>query len=110
MRKFHREKGPRRSFIKILANNLIMKEKIITTEARAKSIRPIVEKMVTIGKKQQLASFRLLLSRLPKQSAEKIYHEIGPRYKERPGGYLKIIKQSRMRKRDGARMAAIEFV
>lgn len=110
MRKFHRKKGPRRSFIKILANNLIMKEKIITTEARAKSIRPIVEKMVTIGKKQQLASFRLLLSRLSKQSAEKIYHEISPRYKERPGGYLRIIKQSLMRKRDGARMAVIEFI
>ncbi len=110
MRKFHRTKGPRRSFIRILANNLIMKEKITTTEERAKSIRPIVEKMVTIGKKQQLANFRLLLSRLPKQSAEKVYHEIGPRYKERPGGYLRIIKQSRMRKRDGARMAVIEFV
>jgi|SRR3989344_1082459 len=110
MRKFHREKGPRRSFIKILANNLIMKERITTTEARAKSIRPIVEKMVTIGKKQQLANLRLLLSRVSKQSAEKLYHEIGPRYKERSGGYLRIIKQSRMRKRDGARMAVIEFV
>lgn len=110
MRKFHRKKGPRRSFIKILANNLIMKEKIATTEERAKSIRPIVEKMITLGKKQQLAGFRLLLSRLSKQSAEKIYHEIAPRYKERPGGYLRIIKQSRMRKKDGARMATIEFV
>ncbi|MEK7114902.1 MAG: 50S ribosomal protein L17 [Patescibacteria group bacterium] len=110
MRKFHRKTGPRRSFVKILANNLIIKEKITTTEERAKSIRPIVEKMVTLGKKQQLASFRLLLSRLPKQSAEKVYHEIAPRYKERLGGYLRIIKQSRMRKRDGARMAVIEFV
>ena len=110
MRKFHRKKGPRRSFMRILANNLIMKEKITTTETRAKEIRPLVEKMVTMGRKQQLASLRILLSRLPKQAAEKIYYEISPRYKERPGGYLRIIKQSRVRKRDGTKLAIIEFV
>ena len=110
MSKFHRKKGPRRSFMKILANNLIMKERITTTEARAKEIRPLVERMITIGKKQQLANFRLLLSRLPKQSAEKVYHDIAPRYKDRSGGYLRIIKQSKLRKRDGSRLAVIEFV
>ena len=110
MRKFHRKKGPRKSFMKSLANSLIMKEKITTTEIRAKAMRPLVERLVTVGKKQQLAGFRLLISKLPKQAAEKLYHEIAPRYKERPGGYLRIIKQGRVRKRDGTKMATIEFV
>ncbi len=110
MRKFHRKTGPRRSFLRILANNLIMKEKITTTEARAKEIRPMIEKMITMGRKQQLANFRILLSRLPKQAAEKLYYEISLRYKGRPGGYLRIIKQSKLRKRDGSKMATIEFV
>ena len=109
-RKFHRKKGPRKSFMKSLANGLIMKEKITTTEIRAKAIRPLVERLVTIGKKQQLAGFRSLISKLPKQAAEKLYYEIAPRYKERPGGYLRIIKQGRVRKRDGTKLAVIEFV
>lgn len=110
MRKFHRKRGPRRSFLKGLAHNLIMKEKIETTVARAKEIRPMVEKLLTHAKKQQLASLRLLLSRLPKDAAQKLYYEIAPKYKERNGGYLRIIKESATRKRDGASKAIIEFV
>ena len=110
MRKFHRKKGPRRSFIKGLANNLVMKEKMETTTARAKEIRPIVEHLVTLAKKQQLAAFRILLSRFSKQAAEKLYYEIAPRYKERAGGYLRIIKEAKRRKRDAATLAIIEFV
>ena len=96
--------------MKILANNLIMKEKIETTEIRAKAIRPVVERLVTIARKQQVANLRLLLSRLPKQAAEKVYYEIAPRYTARPGGYLRIVKQGHARKRDGVRTAVIEFV
>ena len=110
MRKFHRKTGQRRLFYQGLANNLIMKEKIATTEIRAKAIRPFVEKLVTIGKKQQLASLRLLMSRLPKEAAQKVYYEIATRYQDRKGGYLRIIKQGRVRKRDGTRTAIIEFV
>ena len=110
MRKFHRKTGPRRSFLKGLANNLIMKEKIETTTPRAKEIRPIVERLVTIAKKQQLAGFRILLSKLPKQAAQKLYFDIAPRYKERKGGYLRITKESGARKRDAAPLAVIEFV
>jgi large subunit ribosomal protein L17 len=87
-----------------------MKEKISTTEIRAKEIRPLVEKLVTLGKKQNLASLRLLISRLPKKAAQKIYYEIAPRYQSRNGGYLRIIKQGSFRKRDGGRTAVIEFV
>src|SRR3989344_1986967 len=99
-RKFGRVKGRRNSFLKTLANNLIMKERMMTTEARAKEIRPRVEKLVTLAKKQNLSSLRLLLSRLPKDSAFKIYYEIAPRYKDRKGGYLKILKAATRRKRD----------
>lgn len=110
MRKFHRKTGPRRSFLRILVSNLIMKERIMTTEIRAKEIRPQVERLVSIGKKQQLSSLRLLLSRLPKESALKLYNEIATRYQDRKGGYLRIIKQGRLRKRDGSKTAVIEFV
>ncbi len=109
-RKFHRMRGQRRAFLKGLANNLIMREKIETTIPRAKEIRPIVERMITIAKKQQLAAFRSLLSKLPKQAAEKLYFDIALRYKARTGGYLRITKESKARKRDGAVLSIIEFV
>lgn len=109
-RKFHRLRGRRRSFLKGLANNLIMKEKIETTVARAKEIRPIVEKFVTVAKKQQLANFRTLIAKLPKSAAQKLFYDIAPRYKERAGGYLRIIKEAKSRKRDGTPLAIIEFV
>jgi len=110
MRKFHRKKGQRRSFLKGLANNLILKEKIKTTAARAKDIRPIVEHLITIAKKQNLASLRLLFSKLPRASANKLFYELAPRYKERSGGYLRIIKETKTRKRDGTTLAMIEFL
>ncbi|MBI2025147.1 MAG: 50S ribosomal protein L17 [Candidatus Harrisonbacteria bacterium] len=109
-RKFGKKRGPRRSFLKGLANNLIMKEKIETTTSRAKEIRPLVERLVTIARKQELAGLRILLSRLPKQAAQKLYFEIGPRYKERSGGYLRITKEGKLRKRDAAQQSIIEFV
>lgn len=110
MRKFNRKKGPRRSFLKGLASNLILREKIETTVPRAKEIRPLVERLVTIAKKQQLASLRLLLSRLPKDAAKKLFYEIAPRYKERAGGYLRITKESKSRNRDSAPLSIIEFI
>jgi len=109
-RKLGLKRGPRKAFLKILAHNLIMKEKIRTTEARAKEIRPIVERMVTYGKKQNLAGMRLLIQKLPKDSAYKMYHELAPRYTDRDGGYTRIIKLGALRRNDGAKMATIEFV
>lgn len=110
MKKFHRQRGQRRSFIKTLASNLILKERVVTTEARAKAIRPVVERLITIARRQRLADLRLLLARLPKRAAEKLYFQFFSRYQGRPGGYLRIVKQSRARKRDGGRTAVIEFV
>ncbi len=110
MRKFHRTKGPRKIFIRSLVEGLVKAEHIETTLTRAKEIRPIVERLVTIAKHQNLASRRLLLSRLTKPTAEKLYHDIAPRYRERRGGYLRITKTSTIRKRDGVAVARIEFV
>ena len=88
-----------------------MKGGIETTEARAKEIRAKVEKLVTIGKAQNLHALRLLLSRIQhKKAAEKLYHDIAPRYSSRAGGYTRITKVGRVRKRDAAKLARIEFV
>lgn len=104
------KRGQRKSFIKILMHNLIMEKRIETTEARAKEIKPRVEKLITIAKKNDLSSLRLLMRRIPKDAAYKLYHEIAPQYKERRGGYLRVIKTSVVRKRDAAKKAIIEFV
>lgn len=109
-RKFHRIKGRRRSFLKGLISNLVINEKIETTEARAKEIRPIIEKDITMAKKQNLAALRIILARLNKTAAQKLYYQIAPRYAERKGGYLRIIKNVKARKNDGSKMAIIEFV
>ena len=109
-RKFHRKKGQRKALFKSLMSSLILKEKIETTEAKAKEVRPMIEKLVTKGKKQNLAALRHLLSRLPRKSAEKLYYEISPRYSSRRGGYTRIIKIAESRKNDAAKMAVIEFI
>ncbi len=109
-RKFNRIQGKRRAFIKGLEANLIMKGRIETTEARAKELKWKVDKLVTLGKKQTLHSLRLLTSRIPKLAAMKLYHEIAPKYTERKGGYTRIVKTAKFRKRDGVRVAVIEFV
>lgn len=103
--------GRRRSFLRNLANDLVRAGKVETTEARAKAIRPLVERLVSLAKKQNLAARRLILRRAGNPKiANKIYEELGPRYASRQGGYLRITKLSKSRKRDGTRMVAIEFV
>lgn len=109
-KKFNRKKGQRAAFMKSLANNVILKGKIETTEVRAKEIKPYVERLITIAKKQDLAAFRILLACLTKGAAEKAYYDLAPKYKERKGGYLRIIKGTKMRMKDGSAMAIIEFV
>ncbi len=109
-RKFHREKGQRTALFKGLVNNIILKERIETTEAKAKELRPKVEKLITLAKKQNLASHRVIISRISKKSAEKLFYDIAKRYKDRNGGYLRIIKGVKRRKNDGARMSIVELV
>ncbi len=110
-KKFHRVSGRRHSFLRNLSNDLLRAGRIETTEARAKALRPIVEKLVTLAKKQSLASRRLILSRLHnKQTTAKLFDEIAGRYTSRSGGYLRITKLAKSRKRDGSSLAIIEFV
>jgi large subunit ribosomal protein L17 len=108
--KFGRKKGDRNNFLSVLQHNLIMEEGIKTTAARARVLRPRVEKMVTLAKKQDLASLRTLRARLPEKSAFKLYHEVAPKYADRKGGYLKIVKTAEHRMRDGADLVEIKFV
>lgn len=104
------KRGPRASFLKILANNLIEREKITTTETRAKELRRVVERFISYGKRRDLAGFRMLLQKLPKRAAQKVYYDISPRYLERKGGYTRVLKVAKRRVRDGSKMAIIEFV
>ncbi len=109
MRKFGREKDQRRAFKKGLAANLILKEKIKTTEARAKEIRSLVERRITYAKKDTLAGTRKAARFLTPPVVKKLSKEIAPRFKERKGGYTRITKLGR-RMSDGAPMVFIEIL
>ncbi len=105
-----RKIGPRRALIKGLAANLVLYEKIKTTEAKAKTVRSYVERLVTVAKEPTLSNRRILISRLPTEGpAKKLIEVLGPRYKDRRGGYLRITKLGQ-RKGDKAKIAIIEFV
>ncbi len=108
-RKFGRETNQRKALLRSLAYSLVVKEKIKTTEAKAKELRPFVEKLVTFGKKGTLASRRELETRVGKIAGKKIALILSPKYKETKGGYTRITKMIR-RASDGAPMAYIEFV
>lgn len=108
-RKFGREKNQRVALMKSLVHALATKGKIKTTEAKAKELRPVMEKLITLGKKDTMASRRLLEARVGKIAARKIATELSPRYKERAGGYTRITKMV-PRLSDGAKIAMIEFV
>ena len=111
-KKFHRLRGARRAFVRNLAADVIRSGKIETTEARAKALRPVVERMVSIAKRENLAARRVLLMRLgnDKKLVKKLFEDIAPRYKERAGGYMRVVKLGKSRKRDGAGVALLEFV
>src|SRR3990167_122522 len=93
-RKFGREKNQRVALMKSLAYSLALKGKIKTTEPKAKELRPYMEKLVTLGKKQTIASRRMLESRVGVQAAKKIAGELTKTYKERAGGYTRITKMA----------------
>ena len=110
-KKFSRKTGQRKAFMRGLALNVLKRERVETTVTRAKAIRPVVERAVTIAKKDTLASRRLLLSRFNDETiVKKLMEDLGPRYKARAGGYTRIVKSGKIRKRDGVQVATIEFV
>src|SRR3989344_2939440 len=108
-RKFGRKRNQRKALMRSLALALATKGKIKTTEAKAKELRPYMEKLITLGKKETPAARRLLVSRVGAIAAKKIATDLVPTHKERRGGYTRITKMVR-RASDGAPMAVIEFV
>ncbi len=94
-----------------LVFNLIVREKIRTTEPKAKELRPVIEKLVTRAKGGDMATRRLIVAKLGGHSREvkKLFDTIAPKYADKKGGYTRIIKLG-ARKADGAKMAVIEFV
>ncbi len=110
-RKFNRNRGQRTALLKSLVTSLIKHEQITTTLPKAKDLRPIVEKLVTVAKEDTLANRRYLLSFLNgnHHSVSRLMTHLGPRFKDRAGGYLRIIKAG-FRHGDMAPMAVIEFV
>lgn len=107
--KLTKTRDQRRALLRSLASSLIFKERIITTEAKAKKLRPFLEKSISRSRKNTVANQRLLLKDFSKKVVNKLIRELGPRYKDRSGGYSRIIKII-PRKTDSARMAIIELV
>ncbi len=111
-RKFGRKTNVRRAFMRSLARALVMEGRIMTTEPRAKELRPYIEKMITRAKSgNAITNVRILASDMGGQLdvAQKLIRDISPKYVDRTGGYTRILKIP-ARASDGAPMALIEFV
>ena len=107
---FSRKSGPRKALIRGLMNSLVEHGRIKTTVTRAKEVRRHIEKAVTLGRKGDLNSLRILISRLANQDAAiSLVKNIAPRFKDRDGGYTRVGKIGR-RPGDAAEMAFLEFV
>lgn len=109
-RKFGRTTNQRKWLLRNLATSLILHERITTTEAKAKDIRPVVEKLVTIAREDTPHHRNLVMARLAnEQATAKLFDVIGPRFEGHPGGYLRIYKVG-TRRGDNAPMSMIEFI
>lgn len=109
-RRFGGSSAHQKSMMANLVASLVAAEAIVTTEAKAKAVRPIAEKVITKAKKGGLHNHRQILAFLRDQEmADKLMEEVGPRYEQRPGGYTRILKLG-PRKGDNAPMARIELV
>ena len=110
-RKLGRDNKHRRSMLANLTKDVIMNEKIVTTETRAKEVRSLVDKLITYGKNGSLVSRRKALAFLQNDTAavKKVFDELAPRYKDRNGGYTRILKLSE-RRGDDALEVILELV
>ena len=109
-RKFNRNSPQRSALKKGLAISIIEHESIKTTLAKAKEIRGFLEPLVTLAKENTVANQRLAYARLQsKEAVAKLFDDLGPRFKNRPGGYLRVIKRG-LRPGDKAPAAQVEFV
>ena len=110
IRKLGRERNARKALLRSLAVNLIRDSRITTTEAKAKELRPFIERFITYAKSDKLSARRLVSAKLGGvNKGEKLFTLIGPKFKDRQGGSTRIIKLT-PRKNDQSSMALIEFV
>ena len=109
-KKLGRDSAHRRALYSNLAGALIEHGRIQTTEAKAKAVKPIAEQMITLGRRGDLAARRQAVAYLrSKDVVHKLFAEVGPRFKERPGGYSRIVKIG-PRQGDAAEMVYLELV
>lgn len=105
-----RNTAHRRALLRNLVTSFLERERMRTTLAKARAVRPIAEKMITLAKRGTLHARRQALAYLTKEAAvKKLFDDIGPRFTERPGGYTRIVKLDK-RAGDGASMAMLELV
>jgi large subunit ribosomal protein L17 len=109
-RKFGRNSGERKALYRNLIISVIQHDGINTTEAKAKTIRPMVEKLITLAKNDTPANRKVAMAHVPNEPAvKKLFEDLGPKYRERPGGYTRIYHTG-FRVGDAAAMARITFV
>jgi large subunit ribosomal protein L17 len=110
-RKFGNNTSHRNSMFRVMANQLIQHERIKTTVQKAKELRRVVDRLITLGKNNTLASRRLAFDRIRnRENVLKLFNELAPRYANRKGGYTRILKLDGVRLGDGAQLAYIELV
>ena len=109
--KLSRDSAHRKALLKNLCKEIIEHERIKTSEAKAKAVKPEIEKLITLAKRGDLHARRQALSTLGQDKfiVYKLFEEIAPRYTDRPGGYTRVIKLGR-RSSDGSPVAIVEFV
>ena len=109
-RKLGKPSDQRRALLRQLVTDLLANGKIETTFYRAKEVQPVVEKMITLGKKGNLAAYRRAMSFITKEDVvQKLFKEIAPKYADRNGGYTRVTRTG-ARRGDAAEMAVIELV
>ncbi len=110
IRKLGKTSTQRKAMLRQLVTDLLENGKIETTFYRAKEVQPVVEKMITLGKKAGLANYRRALAFITKEDvAKKLFDEIAPKYADRNGGYTRVTRTG-ARRGDAAEMAVIELV
>jgi large subunit ribosomal protein L17 len=106
----HRKTDQRKAFVKIMTNNLLLAGSIKTTPARAKATQIYVERLISKAKKQDLTAYRYILARLSKKATNKLYYEIAKDYKDRNGGFTRIVKLAERRLKDKSPIVIIQLV
>ena len=110
-KKLSRDRSARKALFKNLINSFILHGQLKTTESKANRVRSLVEKLVTKGKKRTLHSQRIIFAFLQnKQAVGKLVNEIAPVFKDRPGGFTRLIKLGGTRRGDNTKLARLEWV